>query len=200
MTNFLPKSIRALIEEFSKLPGIGPKSAQRLAMHLLHSPENRVKDLGDAVIGLKTNVTFCETCWNIAEENPCKICSDSSRNKSIICVVEEVLDANAIEKTGQYNGLYHVLHGVLSPIDGIGPDQLKIDSLIDRLKEGNVSEIILATNPSLEGETTALYIQKQLKGFDLKITRIARGLPIGGDLEYADEVTLSKAMNGRIEF
>jgi len=200
MTNFLPKSIRALIEEFSKLPGIGPKSAQRLAMHLLHSPENRVKDLGEAVIGLKTNVTFCETCWNIAEQNPCKVCTDESRNKCMICVVEEVLDANAIEKTGQYNGLYHVLHGVLSPIDGIGPDQLKIEALIKRLKDGNISEVILATNPSLEGETTALYIQRQLSPFELKITRIARGLPIGGDLEYADEVTLSKALNGRGEF
>lgn len=200
MTNFLPKSIRALIEEFSKLPGIGPKSAQRLAMHLLHSPENRVKDLGEAVIGLKTNVTFCETCWNIAEQNPCRVCTDDSRNKSMICVVEEVLDANAIEKTGQYNGLYHVLHGVLSPIDGIGPDQLKIEALIKRLKDGDVSEVILATNPSLEGETTALYIQRQLHNFDIKITRIARGLPIGGDLEYADEVTLSKALNGRGEF
>lgn len=200
MSNYLPKSVQKLIEEFAKLPGIGPKSAQRLAIYLLHSPENRINPLGEAVLGLKGGVVFCEECWNIAESNPCRICDDPARDKSIICVVEEVLDVFALEKTGDYHGLYHVLHGVLSPIDGIGPDQLKLDDLFRRLKDENVEEVILATNPSLEGEATALYIQKQLREFDVKITRIARGLPVGGDLEYADEITLSRAIKGRCEF
>ncbi len=200
MAHFLPKSVRSLIEEFSKLPGIGPKSAQRLAMHLLHSPADRVSGLGDAVLDLKNNVTFCDKCWNIAENNPCDVCGDLSRDKKTICVVEEVLDANAIEKTGEYNGLYHVLHGALSPIDRIGPEQLKLKELFDRIKNGDVEEIILATNPSLEGEATALYIQKHLLNLPVKMTRIARGLPVGGDLEYADEVTLSRALKGRGEF
>ncbi len=200
MPNFLPKSVRSLIEEFSKLPGIGPKSAQRLAIHLLHSPHSRIKPLGDAILGLKENVVFCEKCWNIAEESPCNICSNHGRDQSSICVVEQILDVVAIEKTGEYKGSYHVLHGVLSPIDGIGPDQLKLSELIFRVKDGGIKEIILATNPSLEGEATALYIQKQLCEFDVKITRIARGLPSGGDLDYADEVTLTRALNGRSEF
>jgi recombination protein RecR len=209
MSHFLPKSVRDLIDELSKLPGIGPKSAQRLAMHLLHSPESKIEALGKSVLALKENLVFCETCWNIAETNPCKICTDEQRDKKIICVVEDILDAQAIEKTREYKGLYHVLHGALSPIDGIGPDQLKLSDLFKRIEKtgsaengenSKVSEIILATNPSLEGETTALYIQKYLRDFDLKITRIARGLPVGGDLEYADEVTLSRAMTGRREF
>jgi recombination protein RecR len=207
MSHFLPKSVRNLIEELSKLPGIGPKSAQRLAVHLLHSPESKIEALGKAVVGLKENLVFCETCWNIAEENPCVICTDSQRDKKVICVVEDILDAQAIEKTREFKGLYHVLHGALSPIDGIGPDQLKLSDLFKRIESGKgdaeivrVSEIILATNPSLEGEATALYIQKYLREYDLKITRIARGLPVGGDLEYADEVTLSRALNGRGEF
>jgi len=199
MSQFLPKSVKNLIEEFSKLPGIGPKSAQRLTMHLLRSPKDRVSSLGDAVSKLRDHVVFCETCWNIAEENPCKICCDSNRDKSVICVVEEVLDVVAIEKTREYKGLYHVLHGALSPVDGIGPDQLKIVSLIERITP-DVKEVILATNPSLEGEATALYIQKQLKNFEVKITRIARGLPVGGDLEYADEITLIRALSGRGDF
>lgn len=200
MSKFLPKSVRSLIEEFSKLPGIGPKSAQRLAMHLLHSPGGRVKSLGDAVSGLKENVIFCETCWNIAEENPCCICDDEARDKGVICVVEEVLDVVALEKTGEFEGVYHVLHGALSPIDGIGPEQLKVDALFDRVSGGGVSEVILATNPSLEGEATALYIQKHLAESGVRLTRIARGLPVGGDLEYADEVTLSRALKGRGEY
>lgn len=207
MSHFLPKSVRNLIDELSKLPGIGPKSAQRLAMHLLHSPESKIESLGKSVLSLKENLVFCETCWNIAEANPCKICTDIQRDKKVICVVENILDAQAIEKTREYKGLYHVLHGALSPIDGIGPDQLKLSDLFKRIEKNGeakssfrVVEVILATNPSLEGETTALYIQKYLRDFDLKITRIARGLPVGGDLEYADEVTLSKAMSGRGEF
>lgn len=206
MSHFLPKPVRDLIDELAKLPGIGPKSAQRLAMHLLHSPDSKAESLGKAVLALKDGLVFCETCWNIAESNPCKICTDEQRDKSVICVVEDILDAQAIEKTREYKGLYHVLHGALSPIDGIGPDQLKLEALFQRISknaegaEAPVGEIILATNPSLEGEATALYIQKQLRSFDLKVTRIARGLPVGGDLEYADEVTLSRAINGRGDF
>lgn len=220
MSNTLPKPVRNLIEEFTKLPGIGPKTAQRLAIHLLHSPSGRLEGLGKAVLGLKNGIVFCETCWNIAESNPCKICDGPQRDKGIICVVEEVLDVAALEKTGEFNGVYHVLHGVLSPVDGIGPDQLKMENLFERVKRGiekkavvrlngnetgiteknNIREIILATNPSLEGEATALYIQRYLKNLGVKITRIARGLPVGGDLEYADEVTLSRALNGRVEF
>lgn len=200
MAKLLPKSIRNLIEEFSKLPGVGPKSAQRLAIHLLHSPESRIKPLGEAVLGLKDNVVFCQRCWNIAECDPCEICTSASRNSEIICVVEDILDVVALEKTRDFDGVYHVLHGALSPVDGIGPDQLKIVSLIERISKGGVKEVILATNPSLEGEATALYIQKHLMQFDVKVTRIARGLPVGGDLEYADEVTLSRALSGRGEF
>lgn len=203
MSHFLPKTVRDLIDEMARLPGIGPKSAQRLAMHLLHSPESKIESLGNAVLNLKENLVFCENCWNIAESNPCKICTDEQRDRNVICVVEDILDAQAIEKTREYKGLYHVLHGALSPIDGIGPDQLKLQDLFKRIENAEVekvSEIILATNPSLEGETTALYIQKHLQNFDGKITRIARGLPVGGDLEYADEVTLSRAMTGRGEF
>lgn len=209
MPNFLPKSIRVLIEELSKLPGIGPKSAQRLAIYLLHQPENGFKPLGEAILKLKKDVVFCSTCWNIAESDPCKICDSLERDKSIICVVEEILDVAALEKTGEYKGVYHVLHGVLSPIDGLGPDQLKLNALFERVHNGfinsdesaeKISEVIIATNPSLEGEATALYIQKQLHEDGVKITRIARGIPIGGDLEYADEVTLSKALQGRSEF
>lgn len=199
MSHSLPKSVRRLIEELSRLPGIGPKSAQRLSMYLLHSPSGRIKEFGDAVLNLKEGIVFCENCWNIAETNPCALCSDENRDQKTICVVEEVLDVVAIEKTHEYKGAYHVLHGALSPIDGIGPDQLKIEALFERAKKG-INEIILATNPSLEGEATALYIQKYLQGFPGKITRIARGLPVGGDIDYADEVTLSRAMEGRMEF
>ncbi|MEK7547859.1 MAG: recombination mediator RecR [Patescibacteria group bacterium] len=200
MPNFLPKSIRILIEELSKLPGIGPKSAQRLAIYLLHQPESGLKPLGESILKLKENVVFCSTCWNIAESDPCKICDSNERNKNIICVVEEILDVAALEKTGEYKGVYHVLHGVLSPIDGLGPEQLKLGALFERVKDGKFLEVIIATNPSLEGEATALYIQKHLREYDVKVTRIARGIPIGGDIEYADEVTLSKAMQGRSEF
>lgn len=200
MSNFLPRSIRTLIDELSRLPGIGPKSAQRLAIHLLHSPEGRVKPLGEAILTLKEDVVFCEECWNIAEHNPCMICDDTSRDQDLICVVEEILDVVALEKTGDYKGLYHVLHGALSPVDSIGPEQLKMEELFKRLEKGGISEVILATNPSLEGEATALYIQKYLRNFTGKLTRIARGLPVGGDLEYADEVTLSRALSGRSVF
>ncbi len=200
MSKFLPKAVKDLIEEFSKLPGVGPKSAQRLAIHLLHSPESRVTPLGDAVLNLKKNIVFCSSCWNVTETSPCPLCASSERDKSLLCVVENILDVVALEKTREYSGLYHVLHGALSPVDGIGPEQLKLSELINRVKESDIKEIILATNPSLEGEATALYIQKNLKDFSGSITRIARGLPVGGDLEYADEVTLSRAITGRSKF
>lgn len=203
MSDFLPKSVKNLINEFSRLPGIGPKSAQRLAIYLLKSPQSRLTPLGEAVLNLREDVIFCENCWNIAEINPCSICSNPSRDHSKICVVEEFLDVVAIEKTGEYKGAYHVLHGVLSPVDGVGVEQLKIKELLERVEEKNdnqVGELILATNPSLEGEATAMYIQKQLFGKDVDVTRIARGLPVGGDLEYADSVTLARALKGRSNF
>ncbi len=201
----LPKSLKKLIEEFSKLPGIGPKSAQRLAMHLLKTPHSKIEPLGNAVLCLKEGVMFCQKCWNLADDDPCSICSDESRDQAKICVVEEVLDAAAIEKTGEFDGVYHVLHGVLSPVDGVGPEELKIASLVGRVRTATeegapIKELILATNPSLEGEATALYIQKQLNGFEGQITRIARGLPTGGDIEYSDDLTLSRAMNGRSDY
>ncbi|MEZ4087440.1 MAG: recombination mediator RecR [Candidatus Gracilibacteria bacterium] len=206
MSSFLPQSIRALIDEFSRLPGVGPKSAQRLVMHLLHAPDSRVQELSRAVGSLKTGLQFCSVCWNIAEEEKCQICLNaemSLRQATQICVVEEILDVVALEKTSEYKGVYHVLHGALSPVDGIGPEQLKIQALVDRMKSfENVSdvEVILATNPGLEGESTALYIMKLLGPLDVNVTRIARGLPVGGDLDYADELTLTRALQGRAAY
>lgn len=200
MASFLPKSLENLIEEFAKLPGIGPKSAQRLVIHLMQSPHANIEALGEAVLKLKNGFTFCSVCWNAAEENPCKICSDSGRDKSVVCVVEQILDVMAIEKMGKFKGVYHVLHGVLSPIDGMTPEHLKIAELIARVKSNKFSELILATNPSLEGEATAMYIARELRPLGVKLTRIARGLPVGGDLDYADEVTLSRAFLGRTAF
>ncbi len=207
MSSFLPGSIQKAIDEFSRLPGIGPKSAQRLAMHLLHSPEMRIESLAEAVAGVKKGLHFCNDCFNIAEGEKCRICLDIMRGKEQICVVEEILDVIALEKTKQFKGLYHVLHGVLSPVDGIGPDQLKIDQLKTRVEallesggRADTLEIIIATNPSLEGETTAMYLTKILKPLGVRVTRIARGLPAGGDLDYADEVTLIRALQGRLEY
>lgn len=206
MNSFLPLQLQKLIEEFGKLPGIGPKSAQRLVMHLLYSPESRIQMLSDAVGNLKKGLEFCKNCWNIAEGELCKICSDGERHQDQICVVEEILDVVALEKTSEFRGTYHVLHGVLSPVDAIGPDELKIQPLVDRLEKllagtpKETIEVILATNPSLEGETTALYLMRILKPLGVRITRIARGLPAGGDLDYADEITLTKALQGRSEY
>lgn len=197
----LPPALKKLIDELSRLPGIGPKTAQRLAVHLLRSPHQRIKPLGEALLSLKDGLAFCEECWHVTETSPCGICGDPGREKHQLCVVEEVLDVLAIEKTGKYKGLYHVLHGVLSPIDGIGAEQLKIPELFDRInKHSEIKEIVLATNPSLEGEATALYINKHLDGKDVKLSRIARGLPIGSDLEYADAVTLGKALLNRTDY
>jgi len=193
----IPKSVENLIDEFAKLPGIGPKSAQRLTFYLLRKPAKSSEDLGRAAISLKNDIRNCTICCNYTDNEICEVCSDKSRDTDIICVVGEPLDVVAIEKTGSFKGLYHVLGGVISPIDGIGPDELYIAELITRVKQGTINEILVATNPTIEGETTSLYLQKQLLPFNVKITRLAHGIPIGGDLEYADEITLSRAIENR---
>ncbi len=191
--------VAILIDELTKLPGIGPKSAQRLAFYLLKiSPEN-AKDLADAIMNVKDKIGFCNVCFNITEGDMCELCCDFDRDDSLICVVEEPRDIIAIEKTSSFKGRYHVLGGAISPIDGIGPDDLKIRELLDRLKDEKVKEIVIATNPNIEGEATAMYLAKLVKPLGVKVTRIASGLPVGGDLEYADEVTLGKALEGRRE-
>lgn len=199
MGPFLPKPIQNLIDEFARLPGIGPKTAERLAIHLLHSPHSRLKDLGESVLNMKDGVEFCRDCWHLADSELCSICRDDARDRSVLCVVESVLDVVAIEKSRSYRGLYHVLHGVLSPIDGVGAEDLKLYELEKRVRRGDVGEVILAVNPSVEGETTAMYIAKMLSGFaSVRVTRIARGLPVGGELGYSDEITISRAMSGRV--
>jgi recombination protein RecR len=198
-----PAPVTKLIDEFSRLPGIGPKTASRLTFYLLRHPPEQVLALAEALRELHEKVVFCSQCFNIAESDPCPVCSDEHRDRSIICVVEEPLDVLAIERTRDYHGLYHVLHGVIAPVEGIGPEDLKIAELVERVRasEVNVREIIIATNPNLEGEATAMYIARQFQGQGeaIKITRLARGLPMGGDLEYADEITLSRALSGRSE-
>lgn len=195
----LPTSLQRLINELSKLPGIGPKSAQRLAFYLLKKDNVDILTLADSVKDVRSDITFCSECHNMAESDPCSVCSDKSRNHQLICVVEEPLDAIALDKTGSYSGLFHVLGGVLNPMEGVTAEQLTIQSLIERIATKNVTEVIIATNPTLEGETTAMHIAKLLRESPVKISRIARGLPMGGDLEYADEVTLSRALDGRRE-
>jgi len=198
----LPHSIQNLIEEFSKLPGIGPKTAGRLTFYLLTKPDIDVENLGEAVMNLKKNLKFCTNCFNITETDPCDICANPKRDKSKLMVVEEPLDIVALEKTG-FEGIYHVLGGQISPIDGVGPENLRIGELLAKIeKDGNIKELILATDPSLEGEATAMYIANQInkKNIKTKVTRIARGLPVGGDLEYADEITLTRALEGRKEY
>lgn len=199
----LPKPVQNLIDEFSKLPGIGPKTAARLVFYLLKKPKSDVLSFGQAVNDLMKNLKYCSSCFSITDADICKICSDNGRKKEIIAVVEEPLDIVAIEKSGAYRGLYHVLGGVISPIDGIGPENLRIRELLDRIKNNpKIKEVILATNPSLEGEATATYIKAQIEKSknDIEITRIARGLPVGGDLEYADEITLSRSLEGRKKY
>jgi len=196
----IPRSVENLIEEFSKLPGIGPKTAQRLTFYLLRKPAKSSEDLGRAAISLKNDIQNCSICCNYTDNKTCDVCSDKNRDTDIICVVGEPLDVVAIEKTGSFKGLYHVLGGVISPINGIGPDELYIAELINRVKTGDIREILIATNPTIEGETTALYIQKKLDGYSVKTTRLAYGIPVGGDLEYADEITLSRAIEGRKEY
>ena len=195
----VPKSVQNLIESFERLPGIGPKTAQRLTYYLLHAPIEEAKVLAEAAVGMKEKTKICLICFNIGEEELCRICSDCSRDTSIITIVEDPLDVLALEKTN-YKGLYHVLHGVISPLENIGPSEIHIRELLPRLKDGIVKEIILATNPTMEGEATAMYIQRLITPLGVKVTRIARGLPVGSDLEYADETTLSRALEGRKEY
>ena len=194
-----PPPVLRLIEAFSRLPGIGPKSASRLTYYLIRSQSDEAIELSDALKELRDRIQFCAVCFNITEVSPCPICQSDERDRSMICVVEEPLDVMAIERTREYRGLYHVLHGVISPMDGIGPEDLRVRELIERVATGGVKEIILATNPSLEGENTAMYIQRKINTPGVKVTRLARGLPMGGDLEYADEVTLTRALEGRRE-
>lgn len=190
--------IEELIESFEQLPGIGRKSAERIAFHILdHMSLDQVKTMSQNILGAKSRVTFCKVCQNLTDTNPCSICSDKKRDKSVICVVENPKDVSAIEKTGEYHGLYHVLHGALSPMDGISPEDIRISELLNRLTDGSVSEVIMATNPTVSGTATAVYISKLLQPLGVKVTRIAHGIPVGGDLEYADEVTLIKALEGR---
>ena len=192
--------LESLIEEFKKLPGIGTKSAQRLAFHIIRTSRNEAEKLAQAILQLKEALRYCSVCNNITDVDPCRYCTDPSRDRSVICVLEEPHNLISIEKTREYRGLYHVLLGVLSPLQGIAPDQLKIKGLMDRVKTGEVKEIILATNPNVEGEATALYLSKLIKPLEVKVTRIAMGVPVGGDLDYADEVTVSKALEGRRDF
>ncbi|MCU1388976.1 MAG: recR [Ilumatobacteraceae bacterium] len=191
--------VQALIDELGRLPGIGPKSAQRVAFHLLKAPGDDVARLAHAITDAKARVRFCSRCFNFAEGELCPICLDDRRSSQILCVVEESRDIVALEKTGEFHGRYHVLLGAMSPLEGIGPEQLKMKELFIRLGPEDVQEVILCTNPNTEGEVTALYIARMLKPFDVKVTRIASGLPVGGDLEYADELTLGRAMEGRRE-
>lgn len=197
----LPRAVTNLVEQLEKLPGIGPRSAQRLAFYLLHNPQTELDRYAQVFVDLKRNTKICSVCKNIGETDPCEVCGNSGRDKTKICVVEEPMDVLAIERSGGYDGLYHVLHGVIQPLHNIGPDQLYIRDLITRLKGGTITEIIMATNPTMEGEATAMYIVRLIEDEhlkdDLTITRIGRGLPVGGDLEYADEVTLSRALEGR---
>jgi recombination protein RecR len=193
----LVEPVARLIEELSKLPTVGPRTAQRLTFFLLRAPEDQARDLAKAIVDLKERVIFCSTCFNIAEQDPCPICQSTDRDRGVICVVEEPLDALALERTRVFKGLYHVLHGVISPVDGVGPDDLKVRELIHRVKAGAVREVVLATNPNLEGEVTAMHLQRLLAPTGVRLTRLARGLPVGGDLEYADEITLTRAIEGR---
>ncbi len=195
----LPEPVTRLIEEFSRLPGIGPKSAQRLTFFLLRSPKEQAISLAEAIQQFRERIILCDICYNITEESPCSICQSEERDRSVICVVEEPLDVVAIERTRDYNGLYHVLHGAIAPVDGIMPEDLKIYQLVQRVERDPPQEIILATNPNLEGEATAAYLEQLLSPKGIRLTRLARGLPVGGDLEYADEMTLSRALAGRQE-
>ncbi len=195
----IPKVVRDLIEAFERLPGIGPKTAQRLTYYLLHAPKEEAKALAESAMALKEKTVLCSICYNISEKDPCEIDSDPGRDKEVIAVVEDPLDVLALERAN-FKGLYHVLHGAISPLENIGPDELRIRELLPRLKDGMVKEIILATNPTMEGEATAMYLDRLIRPLGIKVTRIARGLPVGGDLEYADETTLTRALEGRKEY
>lgn len=194
---YYPEPVSKLIEGFMKLPGIGPKTAGRLAFFVLGMKEDDVLDLAKALVNAKRQLQYCSVCNNITDVDPCHICRDKQRDRSVICVVQEPKDVVAMEKTREFSGYYHVLHGAISPMDGIGPEDIKIPGLLKRLEDEQVKEVILATNPNIEGEATAMYISRLVKPFGIRVTRIAHGLPVGGDLEYADEVTLAKALEGR---
>jgi recombination protein RecR len=196
----LPAALEELIQELSRLPGVGPKTAQRLAFHVLRSDRQRAEALARAVLEVKTRIGYCERCWNIAEGALCAICLSSRRDPTAVCVVESPLDLLAIERTAEYQGLYHVLHGVISPIDGVGPDDIHVPALVERVRLGNVREVIIATDADIEGEATAVYLSRALAPLGVEITRPAHGLPVGGDLEYADELTLARALSGRRAF
>ena len=198
--SFFAEPIANLIKEFSKLPGIGPKSAQRLVYYLLRNSNEEAKALAEAILELKEKIRLCSICFNITDCDPCVICQDKERDHSKICVVEKPSDVLPLERTGKYQGMYHVLHGAINPSQGMVPEQLRINELLSRLQDGSVSEVILATNPNMEGETTALYLYRILEPLGIHITRLARGLPFGGELEYADDVTLAQALESRREF
>ena len=203
MTSDIPPAAGAvdrLIQELNKLPGVGPKSAQRLAYHLLRASDEQTKMLADAILSVKQKTKLCSSCFNITDTDPCPICRNPQRNRSQVCIVEQPQDILALEHTKSYNGLYHVLHGAISPTEGIGTNDIRINELMERLKGGSVTEVILATNPTLEGEQTAMYLNKLITPLGIKVTRLARGLPFGTELEYADDVTLTRAIEGRQEF
>lgn len=198
--NVFPKSVEQLINEFARLPGIGPKTASRLTFYLLRAGDEQANALAVALHELKATTQLCSLCFNITEADPCPICTDEGRNVQLLCVVEEPLDVAALERSRAYHGRYHVLHGVISPVEGIGPDDLRVAELVQRVEQGDFEEIIIATNATLEGDSTALYLQRRLSPFGVRLTRLARGLPVGGDLEYTDEITLGRALEGRQEF
>ncbi|MBD3921798.1 recombination protein RecR [Paenibacillus sp. PR3] len=196
---YYPEPIAKLIDAFTRLPGIGPKTAARLAFHVLRMQEDDVIDFAKALVSVKRNLHYCSVCCNITDTDPCRICQDNTRDRSVICVVQESRDLVAMERTKEFDGYYHVLQGAISPMEGVGPDQIRVAELLQRLSDERVQELILATNPNIEGEATAMYLSRLVKPFGIRVTRIAHGLPVGGDLEYADEVTLSKALEGRRE-
>jgi len=197
---FVAEPVARVVEEFNKLPGIGPKSAQRLAYHLLRSPDEESKALAEAILTLKEKIKLCSICFNITDYDPCRICQDKERDHSKICVVEKASDILPLERTGKYNGVYHVLHGTISPTQGVGPEELKVKELLARLKDDSVSEVIVATNPNVESETMAMYLQQIITPLGVHVTRLARGLPFGAELEYADDLTLGQALENRREF
>jgi recombination protein RecR len=196
---YYPRPLGKLIEELERMPGIGPKSAQRLAFHILERPEDEARELADAIIEVKQKIRYCSQCFNFTDVDPCAVCSDERRDRSIICVVAEPRDVLAMENTGEYAGLYHVLQGLISPLDNVGPEQLRVAELLERVRAGGVKEVIIATNPVVEGEATATYLAGILKPLGSKVTRIALGLPVGGDLDYADQLTITRALQGRTE-
>lgn len=195
-----PAQVQRLVEELNKLPGIGPKSAQRLSYYLIRMPAEQAESLSEAILSVKRQITFCSRCFHITEVDPCLICTDPTRSVDTICVVEQPLDVVALERSASFHGIYHVLHGSISPMSGIGPEDLRIGPLLDRIRSEGIKEIILATNPNLEGEATSMYINRLIEGMDIRVTKPARGLPVGGDLEYADDATLGRAIDGRQKF